>query len=209
MPFVVGLTGGAASGKSTAGALFEALGATLLDADAVSHALTGRGGKAVAAIERAFGQDFIQNGALNRPRMRELVFRDATARMQLEALLHPLIARDLQEAVLASKGPYVVLEAALLVEKGSWRTLTNRLLVVDVPENVQIERMMQHRNLTEKTARAIIACQCSRQKRLALADDVLINTGTLTDLKNAVSALHAKYLTLARNVRSREIEGAA
>ena len=186
MPFVVGLTGGAASGKSTAGALFEALGATLLDADAVSHALTGRGGKAVAAIERAFGQDFI-----------------------LEALLHPLIARDLQEAVLASKGPYVVLEAALLVEKGSWRTLTNRLLVVDVPENVQIERMMQHRNLTEKTARAIIACQCSRQKRLALADDVLINTGTLTDLKNAVSALHAKYLTLARNVRSREIEGAA
>ena len=205
MPFVVGLTGGAASGKSTAGALFEALGATLLDADAVSHALTGRGGKAVAAIERAF----IQTGALNRPRMRELVFRDATARMQLEALLHPLIARDLQEAVLASKGPYVVLEAALLVEKGSWRTLTNRLLVVDVPENVQIERMMQHRNLTEKTARAIIACQCSRQKRLALADDVLINTGTLTDLKNAVSALHAKYLTLARNVRSREIEGAA
>ena len=197
MPFVVGLTGGAASGKSTAGALFQALGAALIDADAVSHALTGRDGKALGAIEKAFGQDFILDGALNRPRMRELVFHDKAARSELEAILHPLIARELKKAVLSSRGPYVVLEAALLVEKDSWRTLVNRLLVVDVPECVQIERMMRLRNLPEATARAIVACQCSRETRLAVADDVLVNTGTLQELKDAVLRLHTRYLALA------------
>lgn len=197
MTFVVGLTGGAASGKSTAGALFQALGAALIDADAVSHALTGREGKALGAIEKAFGQDFISDGALNRPRMRELVFHDKAARSELEAILHPLIARELKKAVLSSRGPYVVLEAALLVEKDSWRTLVNRLLVVDVPECVQIERMMRLRNLPEATARAIVACQCSRETRLAAADDVLVNTGTLRELKDAVLRLHTRYLALA------------
>lgn len=197
MTFVVGLTGGAASGKSTAGALFQALGAALIDADAVSHALTGRGGKALGAIEKAFGQDFISDGALNRPRMRELVFHDKAARSELEAILHPLIARELKKAVLSSRGPYVVLEAALLVEKDSWRTLVNRLLVVDVPECVQIERMMRLRNLPAATARAIVACQCSRETRLAAADDVLVNTGTLQELKDAVLRLHTRYLVLA------------
>ena len=197
MPFVVGLTGGAASGKSTAGALFQALGAALIDADAVSHALTGRDGKALGAIEKAFGQDFISDGALNRPRMRELVFHGKAARSELEAILHPLIARELKKAVLSSRGPYVVLEAALLVEKDSWRTLVNRLLVVDVPECVQIERMMRLRNLPEATARAIVACQCSRETRLAVADDVLVNTGTLQELKDAVLRLHTRYLALA------------
>ena len=197
MTFVVGLTGGAASGKSTAGALFQALGAALIDADAVSHALTGREGKALGAIEKAFGQDFISDSALNRPRMRELVFHDKAARSELEAILHPLIARELKKAVLSSRGPYVVLEAALLVEKDSWRTLVNRLLVVDVPECVQIERMMRLRNLPETTARAIVACQCSRETRLAVADDVLVNTGTLRELKDAVLRLHTRYLALA------------
>lgn len=197
MTFVVGLTGGAASGKSTAGALFQALGAALIDADAVSHALTGRDGKALGAIEKAFGQDFISDGALNRPRMRELVFHDKAARSELEAILHPLIARELKKAVLSSRGPYVVLEAALLVEKDSWRTLANRLLVVDVPECVQIGRMMRLRNLPEATARAIVACQCSRETRLAAADDVLVNTGTLQELKDAVLRLHTRYLALA------------
>lgn len=197
MTFVVGLTGGAASGKSTAGVLFQALGAALIDADAVSHALTGRDGKALGAIEKAFGQDFISDGALNRPRMRELVFHDKAARSELEAILHPLIARELKKAVLSSRGPYVVLEAALLVEKDSWRTLANRLLVVDVPECVQIERMMRLRNLPEATARAIVACQCSRETRLAATDDVLVNTGTLQELKDAVLRLHTRYLALA------------
>lgn len=197
MTFVVGLTGGAASGKSTAGALFQALGAALIDADAVSHALTGRGGKALGAIEKAFGQDFISDGALNRTRMRELVFHDKAARSELEAILHPLIARELKKAVLSSRGPYVVLEAALLVEKDSWRTLVNRLLVIDVPECVQIERMMRLRNLPEATARAIVACQCSRETRLAVADDVFVNTGTLQELKDAVLRLHTRYLALA------------
>lgn len=197
MTFVVGLTGGAASGKSTAGALFQALGAALIDADAVSHALTGREGKALGAIEKAFGQDFISDGALNRPRMRELVFHDKAARSELEAILHPLIARELKKAVLSSRGPYVVLEAALLVEKDSWRTLVNRLLVVDVPECVQIERMMHLRNLPDATARAIVACQCSRETRLAVADDVLVNTGTLQELKDTVLRLHTRYLALA------------
>ena len=197
MTFVVGLTGGAASGKSTAGALFQALGAALIDADAVSHALTGREGKALGAIEKAFGQDFISDSALNRPRMRKLVFHDKAARSELEAILHPLIARELKKAVLSSRGPYVVLEAALLVEKDSWRTLVNRLLVVDVPECVQIERMMRLRNLPEATARAIVACQCSRETRLAVADDVLVNTGTLRELKDAVLRLHTRYLALA------------
>lgn len=197
MTFVVGLTGGAASGKSTAGVLFQALGAALIDADAVSHALTGRDGKALGAIEKAFGQDFISDSALNRPRMRELVFHDKAARSELEAILHPLIARELKKAVLSSRGPYVVLEAALLVEKDSWRTLVNRLLVVDVPECVQIERMMRLRNLPEATARAIVACQSSRETRLAVADDVLVNTGTLQELKDAVLRLHTRYLALA------------
>ena len=205
MPFVVGLTGGAASGKSTAGALFQELGAALIDADAVSHALTGRGGKALAAIERTFGQDYIQDGALNRARMRELVFHDEEARKRLEAILHPLIASNLQEAVQTCKGPYVVLEAALLVEKDSWRTLTNRLLVIDVPECVQIERMKHNRNLSEETARAIVACQISREKRLAVADDVIVNTGTPEELKDAVSLLHAQYLACAEEFSNAKV----
>jgi dephospho-CoA kinase len=191
---VVGLTGGIGSGKSAAAAEFERLGATVVDTDVISHGLTGSNGAALPEIERIFGSEFISaNGELDRKKMRDLVFSDAKARRSLEGLLHPMIREESKRRIAAAAGPYVVHVVPLLVESGEYGRRVDRVLVVDSPEEAQVARVRE-RGLTEDAVRAIIKSQVSRAERLAAADDVIDNAGTLEALRKQVGALHQKYL---------------
>lgn len=194
---IIGLTGGVASGKSTAASLFVLLGAGLIDADAISRSLTSRHGEALPAIAKAFGEDFIEDGALDRTKMRNLVFQNKEERLKLEAILHPLITKTIQSEIKSQRYfPYILLDAALLTEKEEWRNKVNRILVIDVPEELQIERLIRSRGLTKEIAEGIIKAQATREDRLRYADDVIVNTGSIADLAASVSGLHETYLKL-------------
>lgn len=198
--FVVGLTGGIGSGKSTVADAFVELGAALVDTDAIAHELTAAGGAAMPALIAAFGPAIADPaGALDRAAMRRLAFADPGVRQRLEGILHPLI-RELSAArCRAASAPYVILAVPLLVESGSYRERCQRILVVDCPESLQIARVMARNGISEAEVRAILAAQASREARLAIADDVVVNDGERTILYRAVADLHAKYLTLARS----------
>ena len=195
--FVVGLTGGIGSGKSAAADEFAKLGASVVDTDAIAHELTAAGGAAVPRIERVFGRTFLQSGSLNRKKMREHVFSDPGAKKKLEALLHPMIRKASARRIAAAAGPYVVHVVPLLVESKDHRLRVNRVLVVDSPEAAQVERVRRRSGLPEAEVRAITATQVSRQERLAAADDVIDNAGSLDALRRQVAALHAGYLKMA------------
>lgn len=198
MPFTVGLTGGIGSGKSAAAQVFEDLGATVIDTDAIAHALTAPGGAAIAPIRAAFGADYITaEGALARPRMRELVFADAARKRQLEAILHPMIRERSDELARAARSPYVILMVPLLIESGNYRERCQRVLAVDCPEQLQIERVMARSGIDAVQVRAIMATQATRTARLAAADDVIDNSGDPAQLRRQVEALHLRYLQLA------------
>ena len=198
MPYIVGLTGGIGSGKSAAAKLFEELGATVIDTDAIAHALTAPGGAAIAPIRAAFGADFISaEGALERARMRELVFADAAKKRQLETILHPLIRERSGELVRAASSPYVILMVPLLVESGDYRGRCQRILVVDCPEELQIERVVARSGISAAQVRAIMASQVTRAARRAAADDVIDNSRDLAHLRREVEALHRRYLQLS------------
>mgnify|MGYP003382315828 CR=1 FL=1 len=193
--FIVGLTGGIGSGKSTVADLFVAHGASLVDTDAIAHQLTAAGGLAMPAIVGAFGSDVADvNGALDRAGMRRLVFADAGARERLEAILHPMIRQVSAERCALAITPYVILAVPLLVESGDFRQRCDKIVVVDCTESVQISRVMARSALSEKEVRAILAAQASREQRLAAADDVIDNSGGLTKLYPRVAELHIKYL---------------
>ena len=203
--FVVGLTGGIGSGKTTAAKLFEALGAGVVDTDEIAHALTAAGGGAIAALRSAFGAEFITPaGALDRARMRERAFSDAAAKRQLEEILHPMIRAETTARIRRAVEPYVLAVVPLLLETGGYRELTDRVLVVDCPEAEQVRRAAQRSSLAEDAVRAIMAAQLPRAERLARADDVLANTGGIDDLRQPVERLHARYLALAAAKRSRQ-----
>jgi dephospho-CoA kinase len=198
MPYVVGLTGGIGSGKSAAAQGFEGLGATVIDTDAIAHALTAAGGAAIAPIRAAFGADYITaEGALARARMRELVFADAAKKSVLEAILHPLIRQRSGELVRAARSPYVILMVPLLIESGDYRGRCQRILVVDCPEELQVERVVARSGISAAQVRAIMATQASRAARLAAADDVIDNSRDPAHLRREVEALHRRYLQLA------------
>ncbi len=195
MPFVVGLTGGIGSGKSAASDAFAACGASVVDTDVIAHALTGPDGDAMPAIRDVFGPDVVTaDGRLDRVRMRDLAFRDGTARKRLEAILHPRIRQVAAARVEAAPGPYVVLVVPLLVESGDYRNRVDRVVVVDVPETVQIARTMARSGLDRDQVVQILAAQASREARLAAADDVIDNAGERAALRAQVEALHADYL---------------
>lgn len=196
---IVGLTGGIGSGKSAAADRFAELGITVVDTDRIAHQLTAAGGEAMPAIRAAFGDDMATaDGALDRARMRERVFADPAERARLEAILHPLIRAKSLQACQAATSPYVVLVVPLLIESGDYRQRCDRVCVVDVDEALQIERVRQRSGLADAQIRAIIAAQASRAARLAAADDVLDNRGSLAELQAQVDALHATYLQQAR-----------
>lgn len=196
--YVVGLTGGIGSGKSTVADLLVAGGAALVDTDAIAHELTGPGGAAMPALLAAFGPAVADGrGALDRAAMRRRVFAEPAAKARLESILHPEIRRLAEARSRAATAPYVVLAVPLLVESGSYRARCDRILVVDCPESVQIERVMARNGLTENEVCAIMAAQASRQQRLAVADDVVANDAGLENLAPQLAALHQKYLRLS------------
>lgn len=199
MTFVVGLTGGIGSGKSRAAEAFAALGAEVVDTDAIAHQLTAPGGGALGAIVEAFGADALgADGAMDRSRMRERVFRDPAARRRLEAILHPMIRNESQHRVAAARAPYVVLVVPLLVESPGYRDRVARVLVVDCPEDEQVARVVARSRLAPAEVQRIIATQAPRARRLAAADDVIDNSGDMDALGTQVLALHQRYLELAR-----------
>lgn len=201
-PYVVGLTGGIGSGKSAAADEFARLGATVVDTDLIAHRLTGPGGAALAAIQRLFGDGFVlPSGAMDRKRMRERVFADTAARKCLEGVLHPMIRDESERQIAAAGGPYVVHVVPLLVESGHYRRHVDRILVVDCPEATQRARVLARSGLSADEAQAIVRSQASRAERLAAADDVIDNGGTLEDLRKQVAVLHAKYTAMAENAR--------
>jgi len=202
MQLVVGLTGGIGSGKSAAADEFARLGAAVVDTDLIAHELTAPGGGAIAQLRQQFGSGFIDaDGAMDRKRMRELVFEDPAAKQRLESILHPLIRaesqRQVAHAFAARKAPYVVLVVPLLVESAGYRERVGRVLVVDCPEALQVARVRQRNALAEDAVRRIIASQIQRESRLAAADDIIDNSGSISAMQQQVRSLHEKYLALA------------
>lgn len=197
MSLIVGLTGGIGSGKSTVAALFAEHGAGIIDTDALAHRLTQAGGEAIETIRDAFGNDYLTHaGALDRAKMRRLIFSDAAAKQRLEQILHPLIRehaktelRQLQEK------PYIIVVVPLLPESPAFRKLVQRVLVVDCDENTQVARVIGRSRMTEEEVRAIIIRQTPRADRLRLADDVICNDAGLDSLAGQVAALHERYCT--------------
>lgn len=205
--FTVGLTGGIGCGKTTVANQFAALGASLVDTDEIAHALTAPGGAAMQAIGDEFGAHFItEEGALDRARMRALVFSEPAAKVRLEAILHPRI-RDaaLAQAAIAS-GSYVIFVVPLLIESGTWRARVQRVLAIDCDEAVQVARVMARNGLTEEQVRAIMATQVSRAERLAAADDVITNNGDLAALAPQIDRLHAQYLAFSERMSRLPVE---
>jgi len=197
VPFAVGLTGGIGSGKSTVADMFAARGATIVDTDLIAHSMTAPQGPAMPAIVAEFGPAFADaSGAMDRARMRELVFSDAGAKARLEAILHPRIRDAALAAGAAASGAYVIYAVPLLIESGTWRARVTRVLAVDCEEQVQIARVMARNNLPEAQVRAIMAAQVSRAQRLAAADDVIVNNAGIAELEAQVERLHALYLQI-------------
>jgi dephospho-CoA kinase len=205
--FSVGLTGGIGCGKTTVANLFEGLGASVIDTDQIAHALTAPGGAAMPALVAEFGQEFATpEGALDRARMRELVFSDPGARERLEAILHPRIREATAAAAAIATGPYVIFVVPLLIESGTWRDRVSRVLAIDCPEALQVARVMARNGLPEAQVRAIMAAQVTREQRLAAADDVVVNDDGFEALTPQVERLHAFYLAQAQRMATIPME---
>lgn len=195
--FVVGLTGGIGSGKTAVSDRFHALGINIVDADIAARVVVEPGKPALQEIQKHFGAAIIQaDGSLDRAILREKVFKDDQERKWLEQLLHPLINEEIRKKLASSSSPYTMLVSPLLIETGQSR-YTQRILVVDVPLEKQIERTMARDNNSEEQVRNIIKVQTSRQERVASADDIIVNDQDIDKLDQSVSELHAKYLELA------------
>jgi dephospho-CoA kinase len=199
MAFVVGLTGGIGSGKSAAAEEFARLGAAVVDTDAIAHELTRAGGAAIAGVRRVLGDGYVDAaGAMDRAKVRALVFADAAAKARLEGLLHPLIRAESERRIAAADAPYVVHVVPLLIESPDYRQRVQRVLVVDCLPQVQKERVRQRSGLAEDEMERIIGAQLPGAARLAAADDVIDNSGSLAALHKQVQALHRRYLQMAR-----------
>ena len=194
----VGLTGGIASGKSAVSRAFEALGVTVVDTDVIAREVVMPGSPALEEIRQTFGDAVVAaDGTLDRRGLREQVFADDTRRRELEAILHPRIRALTLERAAQAAGDYVVIVVPLLVETGFDR-LVDRVVVVDCPEAQQLKRLMQRDGQDEAPARRILAAQASREARLARADHVIDNSGTLAATEAQVAALHAELTAAAR-----------
>jgi dephospho-CoA kinase len=180
----LGLTGGIGSGKSTVAALLVELGATLIDADAISRASTAAGGSAIEAVRAAFGDEFITaEQAMDRDRMRARIFADPTARTQLEAIIHPIVRAEIDQQLAALPHGVAVLDLPLLAESSAWRERCDLIWVVDCGPETQIRRVMQRNGWPRSQVEAVLAAQASREQRLAIADCVIDNEGvTLAEL---------------------------
>jgi dephospho-CoA kinase len=193
-PLRLGLTGGIGSGKSTVAHMLAARGSAVIDSDAIARSVTAANGSAMPAIAEAFGKEFVTlDGALDRERMRALVFSDPSAKLRLEAIVHPLVGLATQaqaQAATQADHTLLVFDVPLLVESPRWRKLVDKVLVVDCLESTQITRVMVRSGLTSEAVQNIIRAQATRAQRLAAADITLFNEGLdLEQLKRAVDAL--------------------
>jgi dephospho-CoA kinase len=193
----IGLTGGIASGKSTVAERFSELGVPVIDADVSARIAVAPGSPGLAQVVAKFGEHLLTaDGALDRRALRNLIFSDPGRRRELEAILHPLIRADMERRASAAAGPYLVMAIPLLIEGGG-RERVDRILLIDVGEEVQLKRLMERDGGTLEQARAILAAQASRASRLEAADDVVLNEGALSALRYTVDRLHQRYLDLA------------
>lgn len=196
----IGLTGGIGSGKTRVADQLGEWGASLVDTDAIAHALTQPGGRAMPAIVQTFGAEAARDdGAMDRAWMRDLVFREPAARARLEAILHPLIGEETAAAAARARGAYLVFVVPLLVESGRWRARVDRICVVDCDPETQLARVQARSGLTAPDIRRIMAAQAARATRLEVADDVILNDGATTAeiLLARTRSLHERYLALA------------
>lgn len=197
--YVVALTGGVASGKSAVARRFEALGIHVYDADVAAREVVAPREAALAEIEFVFGAEVLSaDGSLDRRAMRERVFADPAARRKLEGIIHPRVRAWLRRRVGMDRGPYCMLAIPLLVENREHYAWVDRVLLVDAPEALQVERLIQRDAITREAAQRMLVAQSSREQRLAIADDVIVNDGEEAALDAQVAALHARYLELAR-----------
>ncbi len=194
--FTVGVTGGIGSGKSAVADYFVSQGICIVDADIVARVVVEPGTKALTAITERFGNDILINGQLDRGKLRTIIFAAADERKWLENLLHPLIEQQIIDQLSQATSRYAVLVSPLMLEIGQ-QALVDRVLVVDVPEYIQIERTMTRDQMTEEQTRQILNSQISREQRLAKAHDVVDNSGSLAQLRQYLEPLHQRYLRLA------------
>jgi dephospho-CoA kinase len=198
----VGLTGGIASGKSTAAKFFGALGVPILDSDQIARDVVEPGQPPLERLVERFGPSILTaDGHLDRPALRDIVFSDPKARTDLEALTHPAIGAALEARSATAGGPYQILVIPLLVEK-HLGSQVDRVLVVDCDEALQISRLRSRDGSTPEQVRAILNAQVSRSTRLKAADDVITNEADMSAVQNQVAALHARYLALAVQPRA-------
>jgi dephospho-CoA kinase len=203
-PLRIGLTGGIASGKSTASQRFAELGVPVIDADVASRSVVEPGQPGLAQVVQRFGAGVLDaDGRLDRQALRNLIFKDSTLRRALDAILHPLIRGEMEREAAEAHGPYLIMAIPLLVEGGTARQRVDRVLVIDADETQQMLRLQARDHSSQEQGRAILASQASRTARLAAADDVLLNTGTVAELRQGVDRLHEQYLQLAQTSSSR------
>ncbi len=194
-PVVIGLTGGIGSGKSTVAGYFSELGVPVIDTDTIARDLVEPGQPGLRQIITCFGKQILNaDGTLNRTQLRAEIFSDPAERCKLEQILHPLIHTKMQRQIRQLDTPYCIVEIPLLLESG-WSGEVNRILVVDAPPALQVARATQRSGIDREEVERIIATQMERSKRLAAADDVILNEGSLTDLKQQVARLHRFYQT--------------
>lgn len=195
---VIGLTGGIGCGKSSAASLFAALGAAVIDTDAIAHELTAKDSPALAAIFKQFGSAYrLPDGNLDRVKLRRLVFSDGVAKSRLEASLHPLIRKEVLARMAQVQAPYLLLAVPLFFETGAYRDLVDRVLVIDCGESQQVARTTARSGLSAEEVQAIMSNQIPRGERLRQADDILPNFGDPEHLENWVKNLHQQYLQIA------------
>jgi dephospho-CoA kinase len=199
------VTGGMAAGKTTVANVFAKHDAPIFDADVIARELVAPGQAALAEIAADFGSDMLTSGGeLDRRRMRERIFGNEAARRRLEAILHPRVRSELQARARACTAPYCLLAIPLFAESAQAYVWVDRVLVVDVPREVQLARLMQRDGMTAEFAERALASQATRAQRLALADDVIDNTATLDDLQRVVDRLNPLYLQLSVGKKSRD-----
>ena len=191
---IIGLTGGIGSGKTAVSDCFEGLGILIVDADLASRVVVEKGKPCLAKISERFGQNILkESGELDRAKLREIIFNSDEEKDWLESLLHPAIARQIQDELKVSTSPYSVLVSPLLFETGQ-NDFCDKVLVVDVPVETQVERTLKRDGVSEEQVQSIIKAQISRQKRLQLADEIIVNNSTLGALQLAVKKLHQQFI---------------
>ncbi|MBX3641384.1 MAG: dephospho-CoA kinase [Nitrosomonas sp.] len=198
MALIIGLTGGIGCGKSSACKVFTELGVDVIDTDQIAYELTQHNGTAIPAIRNLFGNEYINSeGALDRMKMRNLVFMDSNWRIKLERLLHPLILETTTKRIQYCKSSYVIVAIPLLFETNDYNHLIHRVLVVDCDEQFQITRTMMRSHLSVEEVKAIITTQVDRRQRLEKADDIIINNQDFNHLREQVVCMHRKYVNLS------------